>query len=133
MDQPAQLGFGRHHSEYLQSGKQVVRNERETGYLKEVLPTRFKSVIVLLAVVFFTISAFAEEAEENACEMLFVQDAKATSFDGRRLTLKGTKPHIIFFCDRPVRTAGNLTRDAFMKLVSEGVDIFAVNPPNAAV
>ena len=72
-------------------------------------------------------------AEDDTCDMLFVQDAKAMTFDGSRLTLKGANPNIIFFCDRPVRTAGHMTRDAFMKLVTEGENSFADNPPNAAV
>ena len=72
-------------------------------------------------------------AEDEACEMLFVQDAKAMVFDGSMLTLKEANPNIIFFCDRPVRTAGHLTRDAFMKLVTEGENSFIDNPPNAAV
>lgn len=71
--------------------------------------------------------------EEEACDMLFVQDAKAMFFDGSRLTLKGANPNIIFFCDRPVRTAGHLTLDAFMKLVTEGENNFKENPPNAAI
>ena len=90
---------------------------------------RFVSVIVFLAVI-LAMPAFAEE---SACDMLFVQEAKAMSFDGSRLTLKGANPNIIFFCDRPVRIAGHMTRDAFMKLVSEGEDSFAANPPNAAI
>jgi hypothetical protein len=77
--------------------------------------------------------ALPVHADEDACDMLFVQDAKAMVFDGTRLTLKNANPNIIFFCDRPVRTAGHMTRDAFMKLVSEGEDSFAVNPPNAAI
>ena len=72
-------------------------------------------------------------AEEDTCDMLFVQDAKAMTFNGSRLTLKEANPNIIFFCDRPVRTAGHMNRDAFMKLVSEGENSFADNPPNAAV
>jgi hypothetical protein len=72
-------------------------------------------------------------AEEDTCDMLFVQDAKAMVFDGSQLTLKDANPNIIFFCDRPVRTAGHMTRDAFMKLVTEGENSFADNPPNAAV
>jgi hypothetical protein len=72
-------------------------------------------------------------AEEETCDMLFVQDAKSMVFDGSLLTLKEANPNIIFFCDRPVRTAGHMTRDAFMKLVTEGENSFADNPPNAAV
>jgi hypothetical protein len=72
-------------------------------------------------------------AGEDVCEMLFVQNAKGMVFDGSRLTLKGANPNIIFFCDRPVRTAGHLTRDVFMKMVTEGENSFASNPPNAAI
>ena len=77
--------------------------------------------------------ALPAHAGEDECDMLFVQDAKAMAFDGSRLTLKGANPNIIFFCDRPVRTAGHMTRDAFMKLVTEGENNFASNPPNAAI
>jgi hypothetical protein len=84
--------------------------------------------VLLLA----SLASFAH-AEDETCDMLFVQDAKAMVFDGNRLTLKEANPNIIFFCDRPVRTAGHLTRDAFMKLVTEGENSFADNPPNAAV
>ena len=90
-----------------------------------------KSIFVLVLLVAILISSAV--AEEETCDMLFVQDAKAMTFDGNRLTLKEANPNIIFFCDRPVRTAGHLTRDAFMKLVTEGENSFADNPPNAAV
>jgi hypothetical protein len=90
---------------------------------------RYLLVIMLL----FATLAQPVHADEDACDMLFVQDAKAMVFDGNRLILKGANPNIIFFCDRPVRTAGHLNRDAFMKLVSEGEDSFASNPPNAAI
>ena len=90
-----------------------------------------KSILVI--VLLLATLASPALAEDEACDMLFVQDAKAMVFDGNRLTLKGANPNIIFFCDRPVRTAGHMTRDAFMKLVSEGEDSFASNPPNAAI
>jgi hypothetical protein len=77
--------------------------------------------------------ALPAHADEEACDMLFVQDAKAMVFDGSLLTLKEANPNIIFFCDRPVRTAGHMNRDVFMKLVTEGENSFADNPPNAAV
>ncbi len=87
-----------------------------------------------LAIIFFvTTYSLTAHAAEDACDMLFVQDAKAMVFDGSRLTLKEANPNIIFFCDRPVRTAGHMTREAFMKLVSEGENSFTSNPPNAAV
>ena len=88
---------------------------------------------LLLIVMLFATLALPAHAEDDACDMLFVQDAKAMRFDGSRLTLKRANPNIIFFCDRPVRTAGHMTRDAFMQLVSEGEDSFTDNPPNAAI
>ena len=90
-----------------------------------------KILFVILILTFSLIQPVV--AEDQECDMLFVQDAKAMTFDGSRLTLKEANPNIIFFCDRPVRTAGHMTRDAFMKLVSEGENSFADNPPNAAV
>ncbi len=90
-----------------------------------------KSIFVIVLLLATLVSPAL--AEDEACDMLFVQDAKAMVFDGSLLTLKEANPNIIFFCDRPVRTAGHMTRDAFMKLVSEGENSFADNPPNAAV
>jgi hypothetical protein len=90
-----------------------------------------KSIFVI--VLLLATLASPTSAEEETCEMLFVQDAKAMTFDGSRLTLKEANPNIIFFCDRPVRTAGHMDRNAFMKLVTEGENSFADNPPNAAV
>ena len=87
----------------------------------------------VLATVFLAVLIALPARADESCDMLFVQDAKAMSFDGKRLILKDADPNIIFFCDRPVRTAGHMTRDAFMKLVSEGEDSFTENPPNAAV
>ena len=86
-----------------------------------------KSIFVIL----FLLAALTSPvlAEEETCDMLFVQDAKAMVFDGSLLTLKEANPNIIFFCDRPVRIAGHMTRDAFMKLVTKGEDSFADNPP----
>ena len=69
----------------------------------------------------------------DACEMLFVQTAEGLSSDEKQLTLKNPSPNILFFCDRPERAAGHLGWDAFVRLVSEGGDSFAEDPPNAAV
>jgi len=88
---------------------------------------------LLVTMLLLATLALPAHADEEACDMLFVQDAKAMVFDGSLLTLKEANPNIIFFCDRPVRTAGHMNRDAFMKLVTEGENSFADNPPNAAV
>jgi hypothetical protein len=112
----------------FQGGVIMHKAKRQISKL-EVKRMKYIFVIVLL----LASLASPALAEEEACDMLFVQDAKAMVFDGRLLTLKEANPNIIFFCDRPVRTAGHMTRDAFMKLVSEGENSFADNPPNAAV
>ena len=91
-----------------------------------------KSIILVILFLLAALTSLVL-AEEETCDMLFVQDAKAMVFDGSLLTLKEANPNIIFFCDRPVRIAGHMTRDAFMKLVTKGEDSFADNPPNAAV
>ncbi len=88
--------------------------------------------ILVIALLVATL-ALPAHADEESCDMLFVQDAKAMVFEDNRLTLKDANPNIIFFCDRPVRTAGHMTRDAFMKLVTEGENSFTSNPPNAAI
>lgn len=96
------------------------------------LEIKIMKYILVIALLLATLTLSAH-AEDEACDMLFVQDAKAMVFVGSLLTLKEANPNIIFFCDRPVRTAGHMTRDAFMKLVTEGENSFADNPPNAAV
>lgn len=73
------------------------------------------------------------QAEDEECEMLFVKQAKSMAFSAGVMTLMEVSPTIIFFCDRPVRTAGHMTLDAFMELVSEGENSFKENPPNAAL
>ena len=72
-------------------------------------------------------------SSDDACEMLFVQTAQGLASDDTHLTLKSPNPDLIFFCDRPERTAGHLDWEAFITLVSEGGNSFADNPPNAAV
>jgi hypothetical protein len=54
-------------------------------------------------------------------------------FDGSVLTLRGTSPTVLYFCDRPVREAGHLTLEALAEQVQEGKNNFLENPPNAAV
>ena len=75
----------------------------------------------------------AETADPNQAELLFVQEAQGIAFDGDMLTMKGVKPSILFFTDRPERVAGYWTLDEFMNEVSTGPDSFAKDPPNATL
>jgi hypothetical protein len=70
---------------------------------------------------------------ETECDALFVLSAQGMAFDGERLTLSGTHPTVVYFCDRPVREAGHLTLEALTQQVQQGENNFRENPPNAAV
>jgi len=91
-----------------------------------------KQLIIALGFLglFFVLPA---QAEDEECEMLFVEQAKSMAFSAGVMTLTGVNPTIIFFCDRPVRVAGHMTLDAFIGLVSKGENSFKENPPNAAL
>jgi len=88
--------------------------------------------LIMISVVTLFFSATASFAEET-CEAMFVQNAEGMAFDGSKFTLKEANPEMIYFCDRPVREAGHLTQEVFLKWGSEGEDSFAKNHPNAAV
>ena len=91
------------------------------------------AVCLLFLVLAHSAMAAEQDAAEDDCNMLFVQDGESMTFDGRSLTLEGANPNMIFFCDRPERTAGHLTHNAFLELVSQGDNSFSEDPPNAAV
>jgi hypothetical protein len=79
-------------------------------------------------------SSQPEKTPDSAqAELLFVQEAQGIAFDGDTLTMKGVKPSILFFTDRPERVAGYWTLDEFMNEVSTGPDSFADDPPNATL
>ena len=65
-------------------------------------------------------------------QFLFVVSATAGSYDGETLTLTGV-PSVIYFSDRPYRIAGHVSLEEFVELWREGVDDFAVEPPNATL
>ena len=71
--------------------------------------------------------------DPNQAELLFVQEAQGIAFDGDTLTMRGVKPSILFFSDRPQRIAGYWSLDEFMNEVSTGPDSFAEDPPNATL
>ena len=91
-----------------------------------------KQLIIALGFLGLTV-VLPAQAEDEECEMLFVEQAKSMAFNAGVMTLMEVNPTIIFFCDRPVRIAGHMTLDAFMGLVSEGENSFKENPPNAAL
>jgi hypothetical protein len=83
-------------------------------------------------------SAMAQSGKEpqaKQADFLFVQTAKAMSFDksANKLTLEGISPVTLFFSDRPERIAGNMKTTAFVPFWSTGKDSFLKDPPNADV
>src|SRR5436305_8249155 len=57
---------------------------------------------------------------------LVPKDASAGTYV---LTLNGIAPQTIYFSDRPLRVAGHVTTDSFLK----GLGFSDKNPPNAAI
>ncbi len=68
-----------------------------------------------------------------AADWLFVQNARAMSFDGHTLRLEGIAPHTIMFTDRPQRMSGDMSTKRFLGVWDAGKDSFDKDPPNASV
>ena len=104
---------------------------------------RFILTVLLAAIVLAGCSQTSDTSDQNAAaggtsengmvELLFVQDARAMSYDGQTLTMKDPDPYTLFFSDRPDRIAGHMTIEAFLEEVSKGPDSFAEDPPNATL
>ena len=104
---------------------------------------RFTLTVLLAAIVLAGCSQTSDTSDQNAAaggtsengmvELLFVQDARAMSYDGQTLTMKDPDPYTLFFSDRPDRIAGHMTLEAFLEEVSKGPDSFAEDPPNATL
>jgi hypothetical protein len=83
----------------------------------------------------FAMAQPAKEQSAKEADFLFVQTAKAMTFDKstNKLTLDGISPVTLFFSDRPERIAGNMKTTAFVPFWSKGKDSFLKDPPNADV
>ena len=64
---------------------------------------------------------------------LAVLNADEAKLEGNQLTLTGVSKNAIVFADRPVRAAGHVTTDEFVKQWGDGPDSFSKDPPNATV
>jgi hypothetical protein len=96
---------------------------------------RIYSAITACIFLFATGSGLAQEndGEVYICNALFVSNAKGMAFDGKVLTMKGIDRTITYFCDRPVRFAGQMPLEEVRELVSKGDNNFGDIPPNAAL
>jgi hypothetical protein len=79
--------------------------------------------------------AVKEKQPAKEADFLFVQTAKAITFDksANTVTLEGVSPITLFFSDRPERIAGNMKTTSFVPFWSTGKDSFLKDPPNADV
>jgi hypothetical protein len=79
--------------------------------------------------------AHAAQAAAKKADFLFVQTAKALTFDKgtNQLKLEGISPIIIMFTDRPERIASQMKTAKFVPFWSKGKDSFLSDPPNADV
>ncbi|MEE4015599.1 hypothetical protein V1T76_26295 [Roseibium sp. FZY0029] len=91
----------------------------------------FKRTLGVASVLVTSMWVSLAQAQQPECETLFVQTAKAVEMTETTITLKGVSPLISFFCDRPVRHAGHLSNEEYLKAWDAGKDSFAADPPNA--
>jgi hypothetical protein len=93
-------------------------------------------ILPLTACLAFLSLAAGANADADKPVFMFVQVADSGSLvpkDGSPgqylLTLNGVAPQTVYFSDRPLRIAGHVTTDSFLK----GLGFSDTNPPNAAV
>ena len=98
---------------------------------------KIKICLTILVSVFIVWNEFAmaqeSEADEYICDALFVSNAKEMAFDGHILSMIGIDKTITYFCDRPIRFAGQMHLEEVRELVSVGKNNFGDIPPNAAL
>lgn len=75
--------------------------------------------------------------EQTKIQLMFVQTAEDLKVDEKTKTLRlvNVNPQTLYFSDRPVRVAGNLTMAAYMDewTAQAGSDNFSNDPPNATI
>ncbi len=64
---------------------------------------------------------------------IFVQSAKAVTFENGRLTLRGVSATTVFFADRPERVTGHMSTRAFVPFWQDGKDTFLADAPHATL
>ena len=78
-----------------------------------------------------------QEQKQEQVQLMFVQTAEDIKADAKTKTLRlvNINPQTLYFSDRPVRVAGNLTMAAYMDewTAQAGKDNFSNDPPNATL
>jgi len=88
--------------------------------------------VVFLAAGFVPVHAEPQTVidDSRSPQYLFTMAAKSGTFAKNELTLTGV-PLVVYFSDRPHRTAGHMDLQAFLNMWDEGVDSLKDDPPNA--
>ncbi len=91
-------------------------------------------MIALSGALILTLVPFAR-SEEPKPQLMFVQTAEDIKADGKTLRLVNVGKQTLYFSDRPVRIAGNLTMAAYLDewTAKAGPDNFKKDPPNATL
>lgn len=77
--------------------------------------------------------AIGQTSKDAMIPSLAVINSRGASLQGAILTMTGVSPNSIVFADRPVRAAGHVLTNDFLKEWDESSDSFAKDPPNATI
>lgn len=89
-------------------------------------------IIVISGISYFPANADHVIDDSSNTSYLYVASAPSGSLKGDILTLNGV-PNIVYFSDRPARTAGHLSIEKFIASWSEANEPSNENPPNAVL
>ena len=94
----------------------------------------FMALMALLAAAAISLPQLAR-AEEEKVELMFVQTAEDLKADDKTLRLVNVGQQTLYFSDRPVRIAGNITMPAYLDewKAGAGANDFESDPPNATL
>ena len=102
--------------------------------MKTQLTALFSACIIA-----FPVLSTAEEtktaADGQKLQLMFVQTAEGIKTTDTTLRLVNVGQQTLYFADRPIRVAGNITLPAYMDewTAAAGADNFATDPPNATL
>jgi hypothetical protein len=96
----------------------------------------FMALAVLLAVAspMMSLPSLASAGDEKV-QLMFVQTAEDLKADDKTLRLVNVGQQTLYFSDRPVRIAGNMTMPAYLDewKAGAGANDFESDPPNATL
>src|SRR5271167_2177705 len=95
----------------------------------------FTTIVYLLVLLIVIASWAAVKRSHQKPQPMFVQAAEDVRADEKAhsLRLVNAGPQTLYFSDRPVRLAGNMRMEDYLKSWNHGKDSFAKNNPNATL